>query len=161
MPAFLCAPQRGAVSVAVTQSRRFVEKQAASRNGAGVPKGSRSMISKLLSASPHWHFSSKQCNSWGYWVLYFFLSIQGSPFPIAHRGIKTHFIWDAKPVYLMLKERLDTCIQGHLLKNTLLPPPRYPCLVSLQDYRRLRPMKAENLNYHQGQVPPPWLCFLW
>src|SRR5659263_118799 len=49
MPAFLWAPQRGAVSVAVTQSSRFVEKHAASKNGAGVPNGSRSIISKLPS----------------------------------------------------------------------------------------------------------------
>src|SRR5659263_62862 len=49
MPAFLWAPQRGAVSVAVTHSSRFVEKHAASRKGAGVPKGSRSIISKLPS----------------------------------------------------------------------------------------------------------------
>ena len=44
MPAFLWAPQRGAVSVAVTQSIRFVEKHAGSRNGAGENESLRKEV---------------------------------------------------------------------------------------------------------------------
>ena len=45
IPALRCAPQRGAVSVAVTKRNLRVPRTAASMNGAGVPKGSRSTAS--------------------------------------------------------------------------------------------------------------------
>jgi len=92
-------------------------------------------------------------------TIFFFINSKEVPSQSLIVVLRPTSLANAKPRIPDAEGRQDKCIQDHLLKNTLLLQLRRPGLLSLQDYRILQLMMAENLSSRQGWELRPCCAF--